>query len=261
MSHTILQRGPKDFTCTVCGQSWVSESKGYCPGVTVYPYGAWGTLMTKNQLSAKGFSVTPATLPEPVGAYRRVKEADYVMLYDQTQAQAKKSIKRTRITYYLESLLWPYSQLSVLDEWRAMEYGKFEPSERSALIRTISEMAVCLGAFAPHEAAALTDGAMLTLNPAMTVHRQYGRQGFWGEREKLVERVTAAYGRFLWTPKLMDEAVVEFHRRKSAAKEEEREAARRAQRLAEFERMGNSLIDDVIDTPAVQRSLFDEKEV
>jgi len=97
------------------------------------------------------------------------------------------------------------------------------------------------------------------MTPAMTVHRQYTR-GFWDEREKLVERIVRAYGRFLWTPRLMDDAVAEFRQRQRAAEDEAREhkrqalAAERRAKLFEMHDRGIDL-DELLS--AVQLPLFD----
>lgn len=199
LDHNIVKRGARDFHCIVCKQQWKSESKAACPGLPVYPRGNWGELLTKNQLGAKGYSITDKALPPPVACYRGYD--DYVMLYDPAQATPKRALNRPRSTYYLETIWWPAPMLLLLEQYVALTDGpdKGYSDEMQARRREISEFAICLGCFSEAEGSAITDGVLLTLKPGMTVHRRHQDQGFWGEREKLGAAIIEAYRRYLMT--------------------------------------------------------------
>lgn len=257
MSHNIVKRGPRDFYCTVCHQQWVSESKAYCPGLPVRSPSE--TLLTKNQLSAKGYSVTDKALPKPVACYRGYD--DYVMLYDPAHATPKRASTRPRATYYLETIWWPRAMLLFLEQYVALTDGpdKGYHDEMIARQREISDFAIHLGCFSETEGKAITDddGVLLTLAPAMTVHKRYQAQGLWDERQKLAARIIEAYRHWRWQPKPMDAAVAEFRRmerEKNRRMEREEMAARFA---IERANQPKRLIEEDC-TPVKQRAMFDD---
>lgn len=249
--HNIVKRGSRDFYCTVCHQQWVSASKAYCPGLPVYSH-VGGNLLTKNQLSAKGYSVTKNALPPPVACYRGYD--DYVMLYDPAQAKKKALRKTPRATYYLEAVFWPTTCFGMLDEYLERKRERDHPI--APLMMEIADMAVHLGCFNEDEAKAHTDGVMLKLTPAMTVHRHYENR-FWEEREKLVARLSEAYKQWTWKPKSLSEEEIEQRRIRKEEIEIELQAREVERRTKLFEMPDWITRNEGNQPPPSQLTLFD----
>lgn len=251
--HDIVKRAPKDFYCNVCRQSWQQESKAPCPGVPVYAYGAWGDLVTKNQLRGKGYSAGKKSLPSPVGCYRGME--DYVMLYDVKDATPKRASTRINTTYYLETVCWPKSMFPILDYFTGTQWDVDQILSGDDMAWTrfeVAELAIHLGCF---ESSETGDCAVLKLKPPMNVHKRY-RQ--WGNNEshKLSERVIRAYQQWQIDnrPRLTDEQIAALDAKREAyAQEQARLDAERRAKLFDFPR---TLVDHGEETP-VQKGMFE----
>lgn len=254
--HQIVKRGPKDYYCTVCHQSWQKESKAYCPGLPVYWHGAWGDLLTKNQLGAKGYSIGKNALPAPVGCYRGMD--GYVMLYDAKDATPKRASTRVNTTYYLESVYWPKAMFPILDHHTEHQWDiTKEPRSHDEIIwtyREIAELAIHLGCF-NEEGNQMTEGVLLVLKPAMIVHRRYGEWGNETERRKLGTRVIEAYRKWRidTRPRLTDEQLAELEAQRQKREEERKQAEAEARKqLFNFPR---HLVENTGPTPTQQSLL------
>lgn len=222
MKHDIVKRGVRDFYCRACRQQWTTESKASCPGLSVVDLGGDHGLLTKNQLAQHGYSVAAGRLPRPVACYRRWRPSgadDYVRLYDPAQAVRGRATKRVRSTFLLETLAWPRVLGGLLEEYQRLDrirenYGNDrETRSRAAmlllpLIAEICNVAVSVCHFSADEAAGLTEAGavVLTLQPAMTVHRQYRVQASFveddhgSEQQRLAGRVAEAWRKATYVP-------------------------------------------------------------
>jgi hypothetical protein len=122
MSHQLVQRGPKDWTCVKCHQTWQAKSKAHCPGLHVVKTDEWGTLMTKTMLGRFGYKNDAAHLPKPKACYRRSydgSDPEYVMLYDRNECAPKKAIKKgRRKTGYLSEIVAPPVVVSLIKRFQ-----------------------------------------------------------------------------------------------------------------------------------------------
>lgn len=120
--HTLIQRGPKDWYCTACHQSWQTKSKASCPGIHVVKGDEWGTLMTKTMLGKAGYKNDESSLPEPTACYRRSFDGsspEYVMLYDRSLCERKKEIRKgRRKTGYLSQVVMTPVVVELVERYR-----------------------------------------------------------------------------------------------------------------------------------------------
>lgn len=142
MSHSLIQRGPKDWYCTVCHQQWMTKSKATCPGLHVVKSDEWGTLMTKTMLGRFGYKNDAASLPEPKACYRRSydgSDPEYVPLYDRDECVRKKEIKKgRRRSGYLSEIVAPPIAVAMIERLQAhltFEQGMAHSEDRSLSAR------------------------------------------------------------------------------------------------------------------------------
>lgn len=122
MGHTLVQRGKKDWHCTVCDQSWQSPSKAYCPGKHVVSADEWGTLMTKTQLGRAGYKNDYKSLPKSTVCYRRSydgSDPEYVNLYDPMLCERKQTLRKgRRRSGYLHDIVVPTLCIPFIERYR-----------------------------------------------------------------------------------------------------------------------------------------------
>jgi hypothetical protein len=268
MSHQIVKRGAKDYTCSVCNQHWTIPSKAHCPGLPVVPFSKRGTWMSQTELDHRGYRIK--ALPEPIACYRTAVDHSvvYVWLYDPVLCERKRESKRLKVLHYVDTLQWPTMWLDAFE--RAIEYRDLldERAQRAIahdplnyrdpawqlIVRDIAERASSLVFFAADEL-----GETVTLSiPLSGVRRQWSEN--WhrqSDMHKLVSSLERAYKEHQWKtrPRLSDEQLQALED-KRIAHEREREAQESERRAKLFE-FSRHLVPDTPLTPAIQRELFE----
>lgn len=269
MSHTLIQRGPKDWYCSDCHQSWQSPTKAYCPGVPVIAYKDKGGLMSKTEMDKRGYKTD--RLPPPAPCVFRMtdgrNDVQYVKLYDPSLCPRKKEVKH-RLVHYVDHLAWPKAWLPFLEAlvaWRDdhRERETFEMrNEWDDLSFSLARQTSCLLAFTHEEIAALGETVMFTFD-LMPIRTRYERRKSpdFRQCQDLIEVLLKAYHRWWWANRSPDE--IETQGIEAAARTERREAEMRANNRALREGLF-PLVPRVTwaedAPPPVQLSLFEDGE-
>lgn len=286
MSHRLIQRGPKDWFCTVCHQDWQSKSKAHCPGMHVIKHDEWGTLMTKTMLGKAGYKNGWQDLPEPVCCYRRSfdgSDPEYVMLYDRSLCVRKKEIKKGRrktgylsqlvVTPLLKTLIERYEESIILHNTTPFTEDRFLIHYWYQCASDLANAAVCTQLMTDQElerdgfftieitplqfskGLVFADGGTPSRNIADRVLAGYR---LYRDGPTVIESVSADAA--APAPVVIDEAEIERQRLIKEAEDRNRQAREARVREELLEMHVRGAYQPGL-TPAVQRSMFDETGV
>lgn len=271
MTHQLIKRGPRDWYCEICHQSWTSESKAWCPGVPIISYANRGGLMSKTELGKRGFKNGNADLPPSPCSYRMntaKNDVLYVKLYDPTQCTPKRIVKH-KVVHHVDHLAFPVRWFPFLDEmtvWRRdhlNEKGILAWTVQRAWYEKCIEMARMVSPLLFYTRAdieALAGEVADFVFPLSPIRAQWEMRGpSVDQAEALIDLLTACHRNWVWDhrpPPTEDE--LEARRLKR-----ERHDRESAERLAEFNARKYDLPawmtqDEAALPPPVQLSMFGE---
>lgn len=282
MTHTLIQRGPKDWYCSVCRQQWTSPSKAWCPGVPVIAYKDRGPLMSQTEMDKRGYKTD--ALPISTCCYRmNTKHAEvlYVPLYDPSGCARKKVVKR-KLVHYVDALHWPLAWMPFLERlvaWKDEHMGRKTETAQTVeeagieadarwerlqewhdLCFEVARMTSCLLVFTADEVAALGDTVTFTFDLMPIRLTWESRSPSIRQRDDLIDMLLGRYRGWRYASRSPDEiaaqqtAAAEITARRVAEQRAE-EAVRRAKLFEPVEWM----TQDEALPPAVQKPLFEEE--
>lgn len=270
MTHQLIKRGPKQWSCEVCHQSWTYESKAWCPGVPIIAYKNRGTLMSKTELGKRGYKNGDADLPPSPCSYRMntaKNDVLYVKLYDPAQCTLKRPVKH-KVVHHVDHLAWPKAWLPFLEaliDWkdehhnergqRAMDYDRAWQAQCLEVARQASSL-LC---FDSDDMAALGEETVTFTFALSSLRTRYEDHGIGpAEAQGLIELLLGRYQDYKWRtrpPLTAEEIAAQAARR---AEDEwtwnEQYAARRAK---QFEPPA-WMTDEAALPPPVQLPMFGE---
>jgi hypothetical protein len=265
MTHALVKRGPKDWYCTVCTQSWTIPSKAWCPDMIVIAYADRGPLMSQTELYKRGYKTS--FLPPSTCCYRMNtanNDVLYVKLYDPALCTLR-PVKKHKVLHYIDVLHWPKAWGPLLDtiqQWDDEHKRGEHARVWRAMCLEMGRMVSPLLTFAPDEIAAFAGDTIEFKFPLIPVRSEWAdRDASFKMAQDLVELLLKNHRNWIWRNRPpLTEAELEEQRLKT----EERN--RRGLQIVNQELQERFCLPDwvTIDAdlpPAVQKTMFDDTEV